>query len=98
MDFEFLKRLYRACSPDIAVDPGDLDALFDRLPAANDAHKRFAERLEQTKLPTSEMSGLEDLAAEGCLAYEEQGFINGFRLGFMLAQELLCWEVKSCPE
>ena len=89
MNYEFLKRLYRACSPDIAVDPSGLDALFKRLPSANDAHKRFAERLEQTKLPTSELSGLEDLAAEECLAYEEQGFINGFRLGFMLAQELL---------
>ena len=89
MKYEFLKRLYRACSPDIAVDPGGLDALFDRLPSANDAHKRFAERLEQAQLPTSEMSGLEDLAAKECLAYEEQGFINGFRIGFMLAQELL---------
>ena len=88
MNHEFLKRLHRVCSPDIAVDPNGPSGLFNSLPGTDAAHKRFAERLEQTRLPTSELSGLEDLAAEECLAYEEQGFINGFRLGFMLAREL----------
>ena len=88
MNCEFLKRLYRACSPDTAVDPNGPSGLFNSLPGTDAAHKRFAERLAQAQLPAEVLGGLEDLAAEECLAYEEQGFINGFRLGFMLAREL----------
>ena len=96
MNYEFLKRLYRVCALDTAVDPNGPSALFVELSTTQAAHKCFAERLEKAQILPDELSGLEDLEAEECLAYEEQGFINGFRLGFMLAQELK--EVTPCPE
>ena len=36
----------------------------------------------------AQLSQLDDYQSAACLAYEQQGFINGFRLGMKLAEEL----------
>lgn len=90
MNYEFLNRLYCACTDDTAGVPPFAE-MYEHISEVETADAAFSERLRE--YPMSEQDDLNHLEITACLAYEKQGFINGFRLGMMLARELSGEEV-----
>lgn len=91
MNNDFLKRLYWACSSGVepfSEDGCNLSRLYKPSPGVVNAMERFCKALYSSGLEKTETSKLESLNGEGLIAAEECGFINGFRLGMMLAGEL----------
>jgi hypothetical protein len=84
MENEFLKLLYNVCSD----ADSDMGHLYERTDEALTSAHGFSDALYATTLSADEKSALEVLNIEGRLAYELQGFMNGFRLGMKLAREL----------
>lgn len=90
MNLDFLKRLYWACSDqDHAFSDGmDLGELYERTEDTARATAHFNEKLLAAELATDERDTLGCLNTSTADAYEQQGFINGFRIGMKLAEEL----------
>lgn len=90
MTRDFLMRLYWACSAEEAslADGRNLGKLYERTEATGEADCCFDEYLYTTNLTAEEKDALYNLSADAITAYEQQGFINGFRLGMKLAGEL----------
>lgn len=86
MKMEILSRLYLACSCEdsYVVEGFDLSSLYKRDEAVDNAERAFSNCL----FGAGDTGKLEHLHNVACMAYEGQGFINGFRLGMKLAQEL----------
>lgn len=85
MTYEFLSRLYYACTDDTAGAPPFAE-VYEHIPEAKLADEVFGMRLE--RFPACDRDELNGLGIHLCLCYEKQGFINGFRLGMMLSREL----------
>lgn len=84
---KFLDRMFFAVSSEFGNPCGDfqLNKLYTRMPAANEAFSIVDERLEALGVDCDSISNeLVELAN----AYELQGFVNGFRLCAKLAMEL----------
>lgn len=89
MSAEFLHRLFWACTDVNGITVGaELAELYHRLENAQKASQAFTQKLYASKLSKEEKNLLDDLSGSMIDAHEEQGFINGFRLGMMLAGEL----------
>lgn len=90
MKKEFLSRLYYACSDESPhYENGDnLGELYQRMADVDTADRLCTDQLNKAKLDTDTRETLENCFNVACWTYEQQGFINGFRLGLMLAREL----------
>lgn len=90
MNNDFLIRLYWACSDEEMsfVSGLNLGELYARSEETSNADLLFYEKLSAAGLPKDERVLLEGLSSSACTAYEQQGFINGFRLGMKLAAEV----------
>lgn len=63
--------------------------LYKRTPAVKRADYAFQEWLADfQQQDASKAKKLDNCHVASCWAYEQQGFINGFRLGMKLAEEL----------
>ncbi len=90
MNTEFLTRLYWACSDQNrhlkdGLNPGKL---YERIEDTENADHAFSDSLYATVSEINALSELEDLHINAYIAYEKQGFINGFRLGMLLREEI----------
>ena len=90
MNKEFLERLYWACTDenDYAADGTKLAELYERIDEASKADKCFDNELNRINISTVDKRALDSIRGSIAMAYEKQGFINGFRLGMKLAGEL----------
>lgn len=90
MNNDFLKRLYWACSDESAngADGTNFCEMYERIKETKSESRYFSEALYATGLTVSEKRKLESLNSSIAMVYEQQGFINGFRLGMKLAGEL----------
>lgn len=84
MTYRFLNRLYCVCTDDTSGSPPFAE-MYNYIPETKTADEAFGNRLEQ--LPACDRDELDHLAVVACLAYEKQGFINGFRMAMLLNQE-----------
>ena len=83
--YEFLSRLFWACS-DEAKRPGlNLDALYERMEETEQADASIAAAVTEE---------LADPLAASQIAHEKQGFINGFRICSMMYDEVRKEESK----
>lgn len=64
------------------------DQLYDNTRAAKMCADRFAKLLDGLAMDSGLSAELEESHAATAGAYEEQGFINGFRFGMMMAREI----------
>lgn len=91
MSTDFLERLYWALTDEEQHQKTGLDLgeLYERTPAVKRADCAFKERLADfQQQDASKAEKLDNCHVASCWAYEQQGFINGFRLGMKLAEEL----------
>lgn len=90
MKKEFLSRLYYACSDESPhYESGDnLGELYQRMADVDTSDRLCTDQLNKAKLDADTRETLENCFNVACWTYEQQGFINGFRLGLMLAREL----------
>lgn len=91
MSTDFLERLYWALTDEEQHQKTGLDLgeLYERTPAVKRADYAFKERLADfQQQDASKVEKLDNCHVASCWAYEQQGFINGFRLGMKLAEEL----------
>lgn len=97
MNNDFLKRLFWACSDESAsvADGLNLGELYQRIADTGKATHCFSEALCATGLPGKEKNLLDNISCSVAMAYEQQGFINGFRLGMKLAGELTEEEAQT---
>lgn len=88
MDMELLKRLYMACSDDNCIFTAglNLSELYQRIEEVKSADQALSLAVDAANLPPSVFSnGIEDAFCESIIAYEMQGFVNGFRLAMRMA-------------
>lgn len=90
MNNDFLSRLYWACTDqENPLSEGlNLGELYHRTKDTDKVSHYFGEKLYLTSLPTEEKTILDNINGSVAMAYEQQGFINGFRIGMKLAVEL----------
>ena len=90
MSHDFLSRLYWVCADEAAplASGLNLGELYERTEDAAAANKAFDHYLSSAMLSAESRTELEHLDSLCCIAYEKQGFINGFRLGVKLIAEL----------
>lgn len=90
MNQDFIKRLYWACTDRDGADADGtrLFELYERTEEVKKVDHTFSEKLFATGLSDDEKRLLENIDASVAMAYEMQGFLNGFRLGMKLAGEL----------
>ena len=91
MSTDFLERLYWTCADESKhmADGLNLGELYEHTAAVKRADHAFAERLANfQQKDNSKAEKLDNCHIASCWAYEQQGFINGFRLGMKLAEEL----------
>lgn len=91
MNRDFIERLYWALTDEEQHQKTGLDLgeLYERTPAVKRADHAFQEQLaDLQQQDTSKAGKLDNCHVASCWAYEQQGFINGFRLGMKLAAEL----------
>ena len=90
MEFEFLERLWAVCSDENHHLPeGDnLNELFRYIREVQTANRCMEDQLKKLELGTDKEETLYNCVSVVSWAYEKQGFINGMRLGMMLAREL----------
>lgn len=90
MNIDFLTRLYWGCSDTEMVAQSDLSLgeLYHRIQDTGSADHCFSDTLYAMELSAKDKKLLDNLNGSIAIAYEKQGFINGFRLGMKLAREL----------
>lgn len=91
MDYGFSRRLYWLCSeqPDNGFQNGfNLSELYERIEETSKEDHSFTEVVEGTGLDSGRKRELEYACADVSNAYELQGFINGFRLCWILQGEM----------
>lgn len=88
---ELLNRLFYAVSLDNdLLEPGmDLRELHSGIDEARRSRSHLREALRCSGLSEEQARPIWNVWSSSCLHYERQGFLNGFRLGMMLSQELL---------
>ena len=86
MDMEFLKRMYWACSGESNNEDGlNLCELYQQIDDVEVADRDFMNALDAAKLPFPTADSIVEAAAAENIAYELQGFANGFRLAMRIA-------------
>ena len=97
MNYEFLSRLYYACTDENEMLGAglNLSELYEQLGEVETAEQAFNEKLERLPVSEQEQEEVYDLQVELYRAYEKQGFINGFRIAMMMGQELLRKEAQT---
>lgn len=87
MDTEILKRLYMACSDDGPHYKAGLNLceLYENIPETGNAEDHFLHEVDAAGLPFDTLDKIMAASTEENIAYEMQGFVNGFRLGLRLA-------------
>lgn len=91
MNRDFIERLYWALTDEEQHQKTGLDLgeLYERTPAVKRADHAFQEQLADfQQQDASKAEKLDNCHVASCWAYEQQGFINGFRLGMKPAAEL----------
>lgn len=90
MNLDFIKRLYWACTDrdGVVADGTRLFELYEHTGETGRVDRHFSEKLYATGPSDDEKLLLENIDASVAMAYEMQGFLNGFRLGVKLAGEL----------
>lgn len=90
MNKEFLERLYWACADETRhMETGlNLGELYEHLSDTDGADHQLSEKLKKLKVDQDTTEALENTITVALWAYERNGFINGFRLGMKLVQEL----------
>jgi len=90
MSIEFLKRLYWACTDENrhAADERNLNEMYQRIADTGTADQAFREACEKANLDPDAKESISSASVKAIDAYEQQGFINGFRLCTRLVQEL----------
>lgn len=91
MNYEFLKRLFTACSDEEDgkyMDGLNLSELYERLEDVATATHFFYEATEKAALAHAVEDDLAGAAFDLDHAYELQGFVNGFRLCARMGREL----------
>ncbi len=88
MSEDFLKRLFWACCSEdsfVEDDSLNLGKLYERTEATETALGEISEfAMNFPNLNQNEVGELENLAGAAIRAYEEQGFINGFRMAMKM--------------
>lgn len=87
---DFLKRLYWPCTEECGnYAPGcNLGELYQRTEETAQASAHMNSLLDRLALDKNAVDQLTSLCCEIMNAYEQQGFINGLRMGVQLAREL----------
>ena len=87
MDMEFLKRLYMACSDENPIfEAGqNLCELWRRIDDTKVADRDFRKALAAAELPFLTADGIAEATCAANIAYELQGFANGFSLAMRIA-------------
>lgn len=91
MSTDFLERLYWALTNEEQHQKTGLGLgeLYERTLAVKRADYAFKEQLVDFQQQDADKAEkLDNCHQASCWAYEQQGFINGFRLGMKLAEEL----------
>lgn len=88
---DFLKRLYWPCTEECGnYAPGcNLGELYQRTEETAQASAHMNSLLDRLALDKNAVDQLTSLCCEIMNAYEQQGFVNGFRLGAKMAGELI---------
>lgn len=88
---DFLKRLYWPCSEECGnyATGYNLGELYRRTKETAQASARMNNLLDCFALDKNAANQLTSLCCEIMNAYEQQGFINGLRMGAQLARELM---------
>ena len=91
MNADFLKRLYWPCSEECGnYAPGcNLGELYQRTEETVQASEHMNSQLDRLALDKNAVDQLTSLCCEIMNAYEQQGFINGLRMGAQLVRELM---------
>lgn len=98
MNYEFLKRLFTACSDEEGghyADGLNLPELYKRMDEVGVAVQRLGEAKDEAGLTLEMADVIHSAAYELALAYEWLGFVNGFRLCAQLRRELGDMEVRA---
>lgn len=95
MNYEFLSRLYWACTDmeQGLCDGLNLSELYQHMEESKSASDALDEYME--RYSADEQNAVHSLNFNICNAYEKQGFINGFRIAMMMGQELLRKEART---
>ena len=88
---DFLKRMYWPCAEECgSYMPGcNLGELYRRTEETAQASDHMNSLLDHLALDKNAVDQLVSLCCEIMNAYEQQGFINGLRMGAQLARELM---------
>lgn len=91
MDKGFLYRLYWACAAcDRFFAEGlNLSELYGRSEETRQREREFNSAMDALDLSKEDHRNLDDMSCSLSLAYEAQGFCNGFRLGVKLMSEVV---------
>ena len=87
MDLELLKRLYTALSDETPIFKKgfNLCELWHRIEDTEIADRDFVKTLDDAKLPFHTADSFTEASAASNIAYEFQGFVNGFCLAMRMA-------------
>lgn len=87
MDMELLKRLYMVCSDENGIFEAGFNIceLYQRLEEVKEADSGFSAAIDAANLSVPVADSIVVAAIEENLAYELQGFVNGFRLAMRMA-------------
>lgn len=87
MEYEFLRRLFALCC----------EKFYKRIEDADKADRKFDETLKD--LDKEKANEIDSANGDSIEAYELQGFINGFRLCWMMQRETApAWYGQQAPE
>ena len=90
MKTDLLERIfYSACAENgYPSEERRINQLYERMPQTKALWDPVEDLLEKTHVTSSVLDDFENAVAALADAFEQQGFINGFRLGMMLREEL----------
>ena len=86
MDMEFLRRLYMACSEDGGIFEAGLNLceLYQQIDDVEAADRDFTKAVQAANLPFPIKDSIVEAGCAANIAYELQGFVNGFRLAMRI--------------
>lgn len=82
MGYEFLRMLFDVCGTSEHLP------FYDAIEDTKREDRAFDEVVKSVCPDFEGQSKLDAVSSEACYAYETQGFINGFRIGMILAAEV----------
>mgnify|MGYP001124421236 CR=1 FL=1 len=82
MEYEILRRLFDVCGISESLP------FYDAIEDTKREDRAFDEVVKSVCPDFEGQSKLDSACSKECYAYETQGFINGFRIGMILAAEV----------